>query len=870
MTRASPAIGSFNSGELSPRLEGRTDIAKYAAGLKVCENFIPLIQGPAMRRGGFRFLGAVKDQSARTWLVRFEFNTQQAYLLEFGNFYIRFWANHGQVLSGGVPYEIASPYSSGDLIDADGLFSLDFVESADVVYITHQNFAPRKLSRLGPTNWVLSIVQPIGGPFEIENTSPTTVYASGQTGSVTLTASAPIFVPGHVGGLFLLKRKSAAGITQWNQPDLILNGDLRMSDGKTYKAISPDLTPVPRVTGPNKPVHTEGALWDGGDANKALYYTPVGTTTAIDARVGVLWEYEDPGYGVLLITAYASATQVVATVVQLTSASSQAQLPADCVGSGNASSRWAFGSWSNALGWPSSVSLFRQRLVFARKQTVWLSVSGDFENFSPRDLNGLVTTDMAITATLASAQVNDIQWVEPYDSSTEALICGTAGSEFAVQSQTTQQPFGPENISAPPISSFGSRRMKPAHVGRTLLFVQRAGTKLRDISYDIVSSDFVSNDQSMLAEHIPKPQINQIVYQQEPYSVNWATRSDGALVAMTYSREQYPDAPHGGWHRHPIGGGGKVESLAVIPAPDGSRDELWAIINYTIAGQTKRYVCFMDWEHRTGDDPEDSFYLDAGLTLNNVINATLTLSAGAMTPHATNVTFLASSAVWAGSDVGRQIHYRYSAPGADVSGNPITVFRTAKATITAFTSATSVQCRIDAAFPALTSIPANGWRMSVTTISGLSHLEGQTVDLLVDGATHPVRVVSGGQVTLQNPGSKVHVGLASPGRLQTMRLNAGGSDGTSQGKSARINQIVVRLMETLGLQFGSSFSNLDEAQFRAAFDAMDNPPPLFTGDMLFDFESDYDSNPWICLLQPYPLPATIVGIFPQVTTYDRG
>lgn len=869
--RASPIIGSFNSGELSPRLEGRVDIAKYGAGLKVCENYIPLIQGPAMRRAGFRFVGTVKDQSAKTWLVRFEFNTTQAYVLEFGNQYIRFWANHGQVLNGGVPYEIASPWTTADLFDDDGLFNLDFVESNDVVYITHPNYASRKLSRLGPTNWTLTTLQPIGGPFKTANSTATTVYASAQIGIVTLTASSNIFQPGHVGSLFQLSRKSAAATTAWTQPDLINNGELRISDGKTYKAVSPDVAqPLIRVTGPNKPVHTQGALWDGGNLVKGNYYIPQNQTTGINAQVGVQWNYEDPGFGVVQITGYISPTQVIGNVVPITTASSQAQLPADAVGSGNASANWAFGAWSDVEGWPSAVSLFRQRLVFARKQSVWLSVAGDFENFSAKDLNGLVTTDMAITVTLASSQTNDIRWIEPYDSNIEALVCGTAGSEFVVKSLTENQPFGPDNVSAPPISSFGSRNVKVAHVGRTLLFVQRAGTKMRDISYDLVSGDFQSNDQSMLAEHIPQPQLDQIVYQQEPYSVNWGVRSDGALVAMTYSREQYPDAPHGGWHRHPIGGGGKVESLAVIPAPDGSRDELWAIINFTINGATKRYVCFLEWERRAGDDPEDGFYLDAGLTLDNTINAILTPSSGAVTAHTQNVPFTASAPVWSASDVGRQIQYRYQATDVDVSGSPVTDFRTAKATITGFSNPTAVSCTIDAAFPNITPIAANGWRMTVTTISGLSHLEGQTVDVLVNGATHPQRVVSGGQITLQNPGSKVHVGLACPARLQSMRLNAGGADGTSQGKSARINQVVVRVLETLGLQFGSNFANLDEGQFRDALDAMDNPPPLFTGDMLFDFPDDYDTNPWICLKQPYPLPSTIVAIMPQVTTYDRG
>ncbi|MDE4918347.1 hypothetical protein ACUXAV_000387 [Cupriavidus metallidurans] len=861
--------GSFNSGELSPRLEGRPDIAKYAAGMKLCENFIPVIQGPAMRRGGWRYVSPIKDQTKQAWLLPFQFNTQQTYVLEFGDQYIRFWANHAQLLNGGVPYEIASPYSAADLVDVDGQFALDFVESADVVYITHPKYAPHKLSRLAPTNWALATMQPTGGPFKTGNITGTTVYASAQTGAVTLTASANIFQPGHVGSLFQLSRKSAAATTQWTQPEPIGVGDLRISDGKTYAAVSPNVT-NPRVTGPNKPTHTAGALWDGGDVDKGNYYIPSGSTTGVTCRVGVQWQYQDPGFGVVLITGYVSPTQVTGTVVPISTASSQAQLPADAVGAGNASTQWAFGAWSDVEGWPSNVSLFRQRLAFGRGQTVWQSVAGDYENFSVKDLSGLVTSDMAITTTLVSPQVNNIQWIEPSNGAVESLVCGTAGSEFSVRSQTENQPYGPDNVTASLISAFGSRKAKPVHVGRVLLFIQRAGSKLRDVAYDFVNNGYQSTDQSMLAEHIPKPKLNQIVYQQEPYSTMWAARNDGALVAMTYSREQYPEPPHGGWHRHPIGGGGKVESLAVIAAPDGSRDELWGIVNWTINGQVRRYVCYMEWERRPGDDPEDSFYLDAGLTLDNTINTSLGPGPGAMVAHTTGVPFTAGAAIWSSGDVGRQIHYRYATTAIDDSGKSVPTFATAKATITAFTDSRNVVCTVDAAFPSTNIIAANKWRMTVTTISGLSHLEGQTVDLLVNGATHPTRVVTSGQITLQNPGSKVQVGLACPARLQTMRLNAGAADGTSQGKSARINQLAVRVLETLGLQYGSNFANMDEGQFRTALDAMDNPPPLFTGDMLFDFADDYDTNPWVCLQQPYPLPATIVAIMPQNTTYDRG
>jgi hypothetical protein len=580
----------------------------------------------------------------------------------------------------------------------------------------------------------------------------------------------------------------------------------------------------------------------------------------------VQWEYQDAGFGVVRVDSFVSSTVLNVTVVSPFPEDPTPSLPDNVVGVGNATTRWSLGAWSEAAGWPSQVAFYRERLCFGRGQTVWLSVVGDYETFTSKDPSDLVTSDMAITLPLKGPKVNNIQWMQAISASQDALVCGTAGSEYAVKSMTENLPFGTDNNTAALISTLGSSNATPARVASVLLFIQRAGFKLRDVLYEFTSDSYRSEDQSVLAEHLPKGGVTQICFQQEPHSLVWAIRPDGLLMAMTYSREMYPEAPHGGWHRHPVGGSGAVESLSEIPAPDKSRNELWSITRRTINGSTKRYVEWMEWERRPNDDPEDSFYVDSGLTLDNVQAATLTPGVGATTAHMTGVHFTSGSPAFSGADVSKQIHYRYFTTDEDGART----YLTGKATITTFNSTTDVSCTIDEAFPNLALIASNGWRLTVTTITGLGHLEGEVVDVLVNGATHPQRTVSGGSIALQAPASKVHVGKGFLAKLQTLRLNAGARDGTSQGKKSRVPSAVVRLDETLGLQYGKDFNAMYDIDFRSALQAMDNPPPMFTGDISLDWPGDYDTYPWLCFRQPYPLPATIVAVMPQVVVSDKG
>lgn len=175
MANTRSLLRSFGGGELTPEMYGRIDDAKYQTGLALCRNFITLPHGPAANRAGFSFVREVKTSAKKTRLIPFSYSTTQTMVLEFGDTYIRFHTNGGTVLSGGSPYEVTTPYLEADLFD------LHYVQSADVLTITHPNYAPRELRRLSSTNWTLTTIS-----FTSSLAAPTSPSATATgTGSTT-------------------------------------------------------------------------------------------------------------------------------------------------------------------------------------------------------------------------------------------------------------------------------------------------------------------------------------------------------------------------------------------------------------------------------------------------------------------------------------------------------------------------------------------------------------------------------------------------------------------------------------------------------------------------------------------------------------
>jgi len=156
----------------------------------------------------------------------------------------------------------------------------------------------------------------------------------------------------------------------------------------------------------------------------------------------------------------------------------------------------------------------------------------------------------------------------------------------------------------------------------------------------------------------------------------------------------------------------------------------------------------------------------------------------------------------------------------------------------------------------------------VSSVKGLYHLEGESVSVLANGAAHPDKTVSEGGISFDFGVTSGAVGLGYTSQMQTLRLEAGSSDGTSQGKPKRIHDITIRFHETVGAEVGTDSANADEIFFRDSSMNMDEAVPLFTGDKEIEFPGGFEEGDRIFLRQSQPLPMTVLALYPRMNTFD--
>ena len=835
MAKAAAALSNFTAGELSPRLEGRTDVSKYFNGCATLLNMLVHPHGGAARRPGSIFVTEVKSSAAAVRLISFEFNVEQTYVLEFGNNYFRIMRDGGVVSSGGSPVEVTTTYTTAQL------GGLKFAQSADVMYVVHPDHPPRKITRTSHTAWTLTDVVFTRGPMQDPNLTATTLVSSARSGSVTVTASADLFASTDVGRLIKF-HEGYAKITAYTNATTVTALTQEREDGlsellPTYASNTISFHEGdPDATG----LEHNDRLVDSAKAFKTQGFSNNMTITASGA--GTSGNNKD-----YLVVSVTDDTMLLSPSDDV--AAESASNTITLVGKLVASTDWSLGAFSPTTGYPSTVSFYEERLVYAatstQPQTLFFSQSGDFDNFQDG-----VNDAEAMIYTIGSNQVNIIRYL----ASSRSLVVGTSGGEFAVRAGASDQALTPTNIQIKRQASYGSADIQPIQSGNATLFVQRAKRKLRELTYNFDSDSYQAPDLTILAEHITETGINEIASMQEPDNIIWAVLDDGTFCGMTYRREEEVIA----WHRHKLGGTftgvhssfatgtynyGIVENVATVPG-DLDEDQTYIVVKRTIGGATKRYIEYLNLMD-FGSNVQDAFFVDSGLSYTGVAST-------AAQDHSNSATSIVL------------------ADGSSFSSSGIIKIGAEFITYTGKSTNTLTGCTRGAhGTAALASTSGSVVTQAAISLSGLTHLEGQTVKIMTDGSTHPDKTVSCAAITLDRPTTYAHVGLGFTSTLKTMRGEKGAQDGTAQGKIKRIHDVTVRFYRSVGAKVGSATTQTDVIPFRSSADEMNQPVPLYTGDKSVEFDGAYDTDGFVVVQQDQVLPMTVLAIYPRLITFDE-
>ena len=369
---------------------------------------------------------------------------------------------------------------------------------------------------------------------------------------------------------------------------------------------------------------------------------------------------------------------------------------------------------------------------------------------------------------------------------------------------------------------------------------------------------------TLLAEHITQGGIEEVAYAQEPDSIYWAVRNDGVLLGLTYQREEDVVA----WHRHIMGG--KAQSCTVTVTD----------YNNTVSGTkltfTKSDGTTVTFTSTTGTAGTNEFKTET----NN--NTTASNLQSAINGHA-DFTATVSSAVVTVSETTPESTGFLTVVSQDSVRLAITNETAAKvksvATITEtdehqtwviverLIGGNTVQHVefLDENFNMDSSLTGTVTGAS-TKVTSLDHLEGETVQILIDDAVYPKQIVTNGQVTISLPSTfpskTIKVGLGFVSTLKTLNIEAGAQAGTAQGREKRYNEIIVRLHESVGVTI-----NNDQLPFRSSADEMGQPIPQFTGDKRVS-NLGWDKEGQITIQQTQPLPLTVLAITGTLVNSD--
>lgn len=801
-------------------------------------------------------------------------------------------------ITNGSILEITNIYQDADLPN------LRFVQNANTLYLFHPQYPVFKLQNTGASTWEFTQVYFKDGPYLDFNSYASNGDSTGISLTPTGTAniqevvtgpkdaiSGAITDPLGSGQIQITVSTALANLGYYSTMKVFINGIAGTTEANNYDLVTGSYPSHPtswviEVTG----TYTflligstfANAYSSGGEVFPALF-----DDNAYAAQNGL--PIPDVGRNVALIIGgiryWGTAMGPAATYI----VSRNASLLSIYMGDGEGTivpfpgttqaTAWQMGVFGGTrtyspaafagLGYPSCGTFHQNRLFMTGAtsfpEDIDGSNTGDYENFAPSDPATLEVTDSnALNFTLNSTTVNKMQWI---CSNAQGLLGGSSSAEWAMAPSAQSEALTPTNFNAFQTSFYGSSNSEVVQAGNAAIYIQRAQRKVREMNFFFQVGTFRSTDMTEISEHITLPTITKLVFQKETQPLIWGLRSDGNLVSMIYDRTDV--ALTAGWTRHQLGGKSDaagtnpiVYSMAVIPSPDTTFDQLWFVVQRYINGAT---VYTIEYMTKIFDDSmlqEDAFQLDCGGTYDTPVTISGISNASTAVVTANGHGFANGTQVRIVSVDGLNLST------ADINGNvTISNLVNEKTFVVAGQTTNTFQLHDFSGNPISSSaygayVSGGQVRKLVSTVSGLTWLENETVGVLADGSWHPDCVVSNsGVLTLNYPAAKVQIGYRYASQGQLLRAEAGAADGTSIGKTRRTTRVAFMLHRVGDLSFGTDFSNLIPVKFaQGDVQQADQATPLFSGIIRDGVESSYDFESQICFEQNSPLPGCIESI----------
>lgn len=899
---------SFVAGQISENMLGRIDDADFQMGAKKLLNFISSVEGTVYNRNGTKYRTPTKYNNRKSTFLPFIFSSTQAYALEFGHEYIRVHTISDIVLNTGASaWNSATNYVIGDLVvqssityyciqdnvnkdpsvetaywyaqpsiyleiptpyQEEDLFKLRITQNYDILTITYKNYPSYILYRFGTFpnfNW----------GFKQESFSPTIEKPLGPS----LTSVAP-------------NRINISAVSINNPCEITTVSDHLLSEG--------ELIHIQEVGGTVGTILNDFWLVDKTSAGNKLNVKSYETGVVFDSTA---FGYTSGGY--IEYTSTRNQTTNCYKVAAVSSNGIEESIPSNILrcSTNNLFAQDAYNefSWLAVTGaqsynvyksidgglyayignteqtsfidnniapefsktprildtvletsnyYPNCATYYQQRKVYGgsinEPQTIRMTVTG-----SQNDMSyslPIKDTDR-ISFQIAALELSEIRHLVPLTT----LIALTNSNVWAISAGTSGV-LTPSSIFADTQSNVGCSDVSPVNIDANIVFANDRGGRLTELKFNWNNQSFTPNDLTIKSfDLFVNKQIVDLDYMVAPEKVIWAVSSDGKLLGCTYVPEQNVR----GWHQHETING-SFESCCIIPDPAGSdKDWIFLVVKRVIEGQTVRYVETLQIDRF--QDLENSYYVDCGIIVdNNNVSNSITITGGINWDSSEPLTLTASSNI-------------FTYPGSSDVDNFFTIeYETVVYTLTvrSVSSATSAIVQTDKTLPeALRATSLSSWGYAKDVVTGLDHLNGQTVSVLGDGAVQNQKVVSSGSITLDVPAVKVIVGLPITSDLRTLPFAKQVDSAYGQGLSKNINKVWIRTIRSSSLFVGPSFDKLMQVKQRTT-EPYGSPPDLMTGVYDIVITPSWNMSGELCVRQNNPLPLHISMITMDVAFGD--